>query len=276
MDHSNLGLSETQILNIQQQCAHCKRLCWYHIASAYIPSYMQFCGTGINSPIVDGEPACQANCTAYTGIKYLFDISGMRDADWSYHKIQTAREDNFTWRTIMKICKDIVDFVAQGQNLLLYSNISGNGKTQAATFILKSYIQECVFSGKYNANLIRYVNIPQLVYRTELYDKLDRSDPKRIEFYDSLNGLARSNLVVWDDIGYDSNTRVESVIVRSIINSRINDSRSNIFISAGNLEELKEVSRRKDYERILDSSLALEFCGDCLRNHNKQDFCARQ
>lgn len=264
---STPSVSEEKLQRLRAECCECEHLCWYHAAVQYMPSYMGFCNVSVTSEIVNGEPLCQQRCTTYTGLKYLFGVSGLGDQYWNYSKVYIPKEDTGVWRAVTHICKNVLSFVAQGQNLVFHSSLSGNGKTLASILITKYLIQESVADGRYNANLCRYVYIPKLISQYEYYDKLDKFDSRRIAFFEELDRLHQYRFVVWDGIGYDSKTKLEDIIIRSVINSRINDALSNLFICYGTLDALKLSLKQPDINRIIDASLVLEFFSTSFRNN---------
>lgn len=250
--YNNLSDSDMQSL-----CKDCKNLCWYHAGASYKPRGVEVCGTS-SYQLDDGIPTCHKNCTTYSRIKLLFDSCGLPMVYWNYIKMIRENSDSSVWNILNHIMENVLSFVDQGQNILLTSQISGNGKTTIAACIIKALIRAAVIDGKFNINNVKYVYIPEFISSYEYFEHLDKTEDSRKEFFSSAQLLKNSRFVVWDGFGYDSKTRAEEVLVRSILHTRINYGKSNMIISSMGLDSLRQVLRPSDFERLSNSSILLE------------------
>lgn len=243
--------------DMQSLCKGCKNLCWYHAGASYRPRGVEVCGKS-SGQLDDGIPSCHKNCTTYSRIKLLFDSSGLPSVYWDYIKMIRSNDDISVWNILNHIMENVLSFVNQGQNVLLTSQISGNGKTTIASCIIKALIRAAVIDGKFNTNNVRYIYIPEFISSYEYFEHLDKVDDSRKEFFSSTQSLKTSRFVVWDGFGYDSKTRAEEVIVRSILHTRINYGKSNMIISSMDMNSLRDILRPSDFERLSNSSLLLD------------------
>lgn len=245
--------------------AQCK-LCWMHPNSnSKLSDASKSCNCA--SPQLSDEqvPTCHQNCGYYTKCKRAFEIGRFCNNFWDMpKKFSVSSVDHNAMRITKMIREDIINFVRSGTNLVIFSALPGNGKSLRATSLANTYISEIV---KRSDNLldcdklVSYALIPKIVSDSELYDKLPYDNEERSFFYSYIQNLNLSDLVVWDEFGYNSNSRIETVTLRAIISCRLNQNKSNIFVINRSLEQLKTIVDNYDYNRIINSAVCVEFKG---------------
>ena len=248
-----------------------KKLCWAHIDygdnSCRVSAENRFC-----SGSVSGDYKCHSNCPTYSRCKHTFELGNFPNRFWDIpEELVNASEDYTSLVTLAAIRRDVIGFVSCGQNLLIRSMMPGTGKTFQACLLANAYIfRRCI--SNYSSNMAQYVYLPSWIGKFDTYDQLSSDDERRVVFFDTLDKLARADLVIWDGIGFNSQTRLESVIFRSIINERLNNSLSNIFIPYGEIGELSSVIGKTDAARILNSSIDIELSGCCYTELCRDDY----
>lgn len=243
------------------------KLCWLH--SEYNLNFgADKCTTGVNFPANEESiPQCHLDCNIYAQCKRAFELAGLPNNCWHPPaNIKVYAEDVNAMATTQHIRRNIYSFVKNGQNLWMYSTVSGNGKTYRATTLACTYILNNVLKENYFDNMVRYVYFPKYIADFEIMEKYSFENERRNRFFENLESLYTSDLVIWDDFGYGSDSRIETTILRAIINDRVNNGKSNIFISNKSLQEISPLIGRTMYTRIVDSSLLVEFRGLDLRS----------
>lgn len=73
---------------------------------------------------------------------------------------------------IKAIQTDIKEFVNNGKNLLIYSKITGNGKSASAKKLLLAYLASIIYEADYECRAL-YINLPRLF--NELKDNISKN-----------------------------------------------------------------------------------------------------
>lgn len=247
------------------------KLCWYHKDYYGVPKD-QIC-SNCSECNADVLPTCHNGCKTYTRCCRAFRMSGIPDKFWYLpNPTYNIKEDIDANRILKQLRTNINSFVSSGMNLFIYSNVSGNGKTFRSCILGNSLIKSHANDLKVNDNLLKYVDILEYVYKYDVYDKLSFDNQTRINFFNSISTLDKSDLVIWDNLGSNTDTKFEKVIVRSIINNRINFQKSNIFISSRSPQELSSIIGRNDCDKVIKSSISIELHGESFRERSVNKF----
>lgn len=166
-----------------------------------------------------------------------------------------SKQDEHTFIEINDIKNNIVSFVNNGQNILIYSNNVGNGKTTLATKLLKEYISKVSnISHKNNCPGI-FINVTNFLNEK----KLAISDETlRSRIYDTEKKILSSNLVVFDDIGVKNISDYDLGALYYWIDYRTNNMKSCIYTSNLHPNQLKGVLDGRLYSRIINYSILKE------------------
>lgn len=219
-------------------------------------------------------PDCHEGCTYYSRCRRVFEMGNFNNNCWNApHDFKVNPADISVMRATQKIRTEIVDFVKSGSNIIMCSNYSGNGKTSRAISLSNTYISQICKLPEYDFDRVaHYAYIPKIVSDYALYEKSSYDNVRRQIFFQYIENLNYSDLAVWDGIGFDSKSYCENVIIRSIINTRINSALSNIFVINRSLEDFSEIVDDYDYKRILNSSIVFEFKGNDFRKQLNSSF----
>jgi len=178
-----------------------------------------------------------SNCIRYLEMSYLVENSGIPENQQKPISLRCDAVDKKAFENLFEIKNDILRFVENGNNLYITSENTGNGKTSWARKILLKYF-DCVWAG--NGFCVRgyFAHVPTLLNILKDF-KTDRT---------WLQTCLYSDLVVWDDIASTKLSDYDATQLLSIIDSRINQGKSNIY--TGN------ITTKKELEEVLGARLA--------------------
>jgi len=144
--------------------------------------------------------------------------------------------------------KFVENFSADNSQVLILCGTVGTGKTRLASAI----IQELDF-GYY----IRAIDISRKVrasYSTNEYSEVDVID----HFVDQ-------NLLVIDEVGVQSGTENETLLITDIIDRRYAELKSTVLVSNLNKDKLAEVFGQRAWDRIRQDAMYQPMTGQSLR-----------
>ena len=157
----------------------------------------------------------------------------------------------------------ILEFVAEGKNLYIHSNTCGNGKTAWAIKLAQAYIERIWFDSDLSCRVL-FINVPK--YLLALKDSIGAPS----EYVDYVKScVTTADLVIWDELGIKNCTQFEFENLLSMINSRVDAKKSNIYTSNLNGSELFEKVGDRLYSRIINLSYDVELNGVDKRSLNK-------
>ena len=168
------------------------------------------------------------------------------------------------FRKLARIRADIVNFVTEGKDLYIYSADAGTGKTTWASKLLVEYFK-CM---DYRSNPGAYVNVTDLCSRYKNRFLSEEKDPELLEF---IKLLKEADLVIWDDMGaMDKYTPSDKTLLFGILDSRINNGKSNIYTSNINPSRLVDKVDVRLADRIIRLSIRVRFEGYSHRTNGEE------
>lgn len=171
--------------------------------------------------------------------------------------------DKKVFKYLTEYKANIETHVDNGDNLYIYSTNCGNGKTSWALKMVQSYLDNIWFKSELKCRVL-FINVPHflLALKDNLNDKNEYAEHIKKNVYEA-------DLVIWDDIGNKTATQFESDNLLSIIDSRLNRGKSNIYTSNLNNKEMAQYLGDRLTSRIINSSKCIEFKGADKRGLNK-------
>lgn len=167
-------------------------------------------------------------------------------------------KDAFTF--LKSVENNVEKFVNSGDNLYIYSYITGNGKTAWALRILNSYIEKIWYKSDIVCRGL-FVNVPRFLI--SLKDNIGNYN----EYYNQIkDNILDADLVVFDEIGAKVATSFETEHLLSIVNARVDAKKSNIYTSNLGPEELRKAVGDRMYSRIINTSTEIMFRGTDKRS----------
>ena len=159
--------------------------------------------------------------------------------------------------------RDIEYHIDNGDNLYIHSTICGNGKSSWALKLVQAYLNKIWFYTPLRCKVL-FINVPQFLIAIK--NNITENDEYAQHIKEN---VLKADLVVWDDIGNKAITQFESDNLLSIIDSRMNKGKSNIYTSNLNNDEIHQALGDRLTSRIINSSYDVEFKGADKRGLKK-------
>lgn len=209
------------------------------------------------------EGTCLPNsfCKFLFKLNYLFDKSLLTDTQRKPFKLLLDSDgtDELSYSMLNELKLNIVSKVDSGTNLYIYSTIPGNGKTSWAIKLLQSYLYAIAPVSDLKCKAL-FVSVPK--YLLELKSNIS----EKSEYVSYLNhNVLDADLVVWDDIATKSASDFEHEHLLSLIDSRINARKSNIFTSNISPNDLYTLLGTRLASRIINTANTVQFAGQDKR-----------
>lgn len=161
--------------------------------------------------------------------------------------------DREAFKKLKNISDNIEDFVKQGKNLYIHSTQCGNAKSSWAIRMIQSYFNTIWPKSDLKCKAL-FIHVP--TFLLSLKDNITNKN----EYIEHIKqNVLNCDLVVWDEIGTKTSTQFEMENLLSIINTRLNNGKSNIYTSNLSGDELQEKIGDRLYSRIINLSEDIEF-----------------
>lgn len=196
---------------------------------------------------------CSENCIRYKLMYSLFKQSNLPEALWDYKELICYEKDLQVYKQLQAKSDAILNFIEAGNNLYIYSENCGNGKTTWAIRLMYSYFDKIWHKSCFDCKAL-FVSVPKFLYNCK------RSISQDVKGFEELcNLISEVDLVIWDDIGEMKASDYEHQILFQYIDDRINSKKSNIYTSNKNKEQLEDVLGVRLASRIYNCSECIEF-----------------
>lgn len=196
---------------------------------------------------------CSENCIRYKLMYSLFKQSNLPEALWNYKELICHEKDLQVYKQLQAKSDAILNFIYAGNNLYIYSENCGNGKTTWAIRLMYSYFDKIWHKSCFDCKAL-FVSVPKFLYNCK------RSISQDVKGFEELcNLISEVDLVIWDDIGEMKASDYEHQILFQYIDDRINSKKSNIYTSNKNKEQLEDVLGVRLASRIYNCSECIEF-----------------
>lgn len=196
---------------------------------------------------------CSENCIRYKLMYSLFKQSNLPEALWNYKELICHEKDLQVYKKLQAKSDAILNFIEAGNNLYIYSENCGNGKTTWAIRLMYSYFDKIWHKSCFDCKAL-FVSVPKFLYNCK------RSISQDVKGFEELcNLISEVDLVIWDDIGEMKASDYEHQILFQYIDDRINSKKSNIYTSNKNKEQLEDVLGVRLASRIYSCSECIEF-----------------
>ncbi len=195
---------------------------------------------------------CQ--CLRYDEMVSLFEQSNIPKGRWGKISL-IAGEDKAQFVRLAEIKKNIKEYVDAGNNLYLYSDNFGNGKTSWAIKLMQAYFNSVWAGNRFRRRGV-FFSVPEFIDREHI--RMTRED----EDFDELrDALVTCDLVIWDDISAVKMTDYSHSLLLNFIDTRFVNGKCNIF--TGNLDGqlLGQHAGGRLASRIWNGSELIQFSG---------------
>lgn len=183
---------------------------------------------------------CSYNCIRFLEMSSLLEKSQIPENRWRPISLSPDDCDYEAFCKLADIKDEIDGFVVMGQNLYIFSDKTGNGKTSWAIKLMLKYFDTIWAGNGFRCRGV-FVHVPTLLTRLKNFEV---SDPQLDELKTILPTV---DLVVWDDIASTALSNYDHSQLITYIDQRTLNNKSNIF--TGNL-------RQQGIEKSLGARLA--------------------
>lgn len=197
---------------------------------------------------------CSKICKRYCVTKYMLERSNIPVKKWGINKLVPEPCDEKAYEKLAEIRDDVVNFVKQGANLYLYSDITGNGKTTWSIKLMLQYFND-VWEGNGFTERGVFMPVSEFLYRC----KAEISKPTE-EFMTLRETIFNVDLVIWDDVASGKMSDYDYNMLLAFIDHRIVQGKANIFNGNIRPEKLSEFLGTKLASRI-NSGYRIELKG---------------
>ena len=202
---------------------------------------------------------CNENefCIKKFKLEYLYKNSLLSENQWCSKKLflQTDLTDKEEFDILKNIEISILEFVDSGKNLYIHSKICGNGKTAWAVKLIQAYLNRIWAESSLTCKAL-FINVPRFLLTLKDSITTESEYINHIKKY-----VLDADLVVWDEVGVKALTNYEHEHLLNLINTRLDEGKSNIYTSNLDAEELREKVGERLYSRISNLSIDIEFHG---------------
>lgn len=202
-----------------------------------------------------GTNSCNENCIRYMEMNFLINSSNIPKAKHFKNELIPNEIDIQSFKFLANIKQDIVNFVDNGENLYIFSQNFGNGKTTWAIKLMQAYFDK-IWAG--NGFTVRglFIHVPSFLTK---YKEAMRTKDENFE--DLRQNLSKVDLVIWDDIAAEKLTDFDYTNLLTYLDQRKLNGKSNIYTGNLSNDELKIAVGNRLYSRIWNDSSIVEFFG---------------
>lgn len=183
---------------------------------------------------------CLDSCIRYKEMKYLVDTSNIPESRQIPVSLYPSDCDYDAFCRLADIKRWIDEFVADGKNLYITSESTGNGKTTWAIKLMLKYF-DIMWAGNGFKERGLFIHVPTFLLKCKDFSNKD-SDFERIKEL-----LPEVDLVIWDDIASTELSAYDYSQLLMYLDVRISNNKSNIF--TGN------ITSRDNLQKALASKL---------------------
>lgn len=209
---------------------------------------------------------CDRFCLRRFKLNYLYD-SALVSAEQRKRidlRLDNTLDDKEVFDALHQIEVNIVDFVDCGSNVYMWSNMTGNGKTAWSLRLLQSFLNRIWVTSDLSCRAL-FINVPRFFLALK-----DNISEKNSYVQHIKSNILCADVVVWDEVALKTLTPFEMENLLSLINSRVDLGKSNIYTSNISPNDLLNIVGDRLYSRIINKSTVLEFRGKDKRNLSLQ------
>lgn len=209
-----------------------------------------------------GQDSCSSLCQSYWYSSYVLSRSNIPLKLQTPKQLQPPGRDVVPYQTLNAIKKDIYRFVYEGQNLFIYSEYKGNGKTTWATNLMLQYFYDV---SSWCGKTIRGVFVSVPMFLLQLKNSMSTPDPNFEQFKESLR---IADLVIWDDLGSSKLSAYDVGVLYAYIQERLLSGKSNIYTGTFEKTALTHLLTANLEDTICNNSLLVKFNSEVYRGND--------
>ena len=192
---------------------------------------------------------------------FLFNESLLSDKQRKYIPLRIDEDgtDREAFSRLKSIETHIDQFVESGANLFLHSTKCGNGKTAWALRLVQTYVDKIWHKSDLRCRVL-FIHVPRFLLA--LKDSISSNN----EYVNHIKkNVLEADIVVFDEVATKSFSTFEHEHILSLINTRIDMNKTNIYTSNIAGAELREKVGERLYSRIVNMSVDIELFGSDKR-----------
>lgn len=199
---------------------------------------------------------CERLCPRYIEMRYLIDHSNLPEKRKTPQKLFPEKCDLIAFTRLDTIRKDIVNFVNEGKNLYICSDVTGNGKTTWAVKLMLRYFDQ-IWDGNGLRQRALFIHVPTYLLKCKNFSERD------YEFEELKKAIYDVDLVVWDDIASTGMSQYDYSSLLVAIEAREMNGKANIITgNHTNRDKLADLLGEKLVSRLWNSQTEIiEFKG---------------
>lgn len=171
---------------------------------------------------------CAEDCIRYLEMQSLLEQSNIPRNKWKPVSLVPDDCDYDAFCSLADIKTTMPNLVSNGENIYIYSDKTGNGKTSWSIKLMLKYFDEIWAGNGFRCRGI-FIHVPTFLTQLKNFDIKDDKLEKIKE------KLADVDLVVWDDIASTNLSNYDHSQLLTYIDQRVLNGKSNIF--TGNLDD---------------------------------------
>lgn len=175
------------------------------------------------------------NCIRFAEMQYLMETSNLPKAKQQPQLLRTPTNDIKAYKRLSDIKSNIIEFVDNGHQLFITSEITGNGKTSWAIKLLLKYFDEIWAGNGFNVRGL-FINVPMFLLKSKDFKN---TDP---QFEQMKRDILSADLIIWDDIASTTMTNYDNTQLLMYLDARTLEQKANIF--TGNITDRNELEKR--------------------------------
>lgn len=170
-------------------------------------------------------------------------------------RVDSDGTDTEVFKQLKIVEQNIEQFIQTGSNLFIYSPICGNGKSSWGIRLIQAHVENIWHKSDLSCKAL-FISVPR--YLLAIKNNISNND----EYAQHIQkNVLTADLVVFDDIATKGITQFESENLFSIIDTRINMGKSNIFTSNIIPAQLNDLLGPRLTSRIINLSTVIQFKG---------------
>lgn len=206
---------------------------------------------------------CNSFCMRFFKLNALYDLSliPLNNRKHLTLRIDDDGTDEEQFGQLKELENNILSFINNGQNMFIFSDTTGNGKTSWALRMVESYLDKIWVKSELKCRVL-FISVPRFLL------ELKSNISEKSDYIKHINdNILDCDLVVWDDIATKLGTEFELSHLLSIIDTRIANGKSNIYTSNLSGTNLCKALGDRLYSRIVNfSDYNFKFSGKDKRN----------
>ena len=198
-----------------------------------------------------------AYCPRLSKIDYLYNeaLIPIKQRKRFPLRVDADSTDKNEFLQLKAAAENIEQFIDNGANLYIYSQTAGNGKSSWGIRLIQAHIENIWYKTDLRCRAL-FVSVPR--YLLAIKNNISRTD----DYAEHINkNIFDADIVVFDDIATKGITQFEAQNLFSIIDTRMNMGKSNVFTSNIIPAQLNDLLGPRLTSRIINLSTVIQFRG---------------